>query len=350
MSRPSRREFLSHAAGASIVGLASTLLAQRVTAREGREAAIGAVRRMIPGLLELHGVPGLSLAVIEHSRVLWAEGFGVTALRDGHHVSTTTIFGAASLSKPLFAYVVLKLAEDGAIDLDAPLSSYDESRGAPTLPATATARTVLSHIVTTAQPSDSSFEYSPSAYIRLQAIIEHRLGTTAAVLLNRRLFAPLDMDRTRLGAPWGPAVDVATGHVKEGPQRRTMGLGVASGVYTTAVDYARFLLAIIRASSRWDPFRLSAGSVNNMVTPCVVAGPGVRWALGWAVVPTSDGDAVWHWGDGGGFRNLALFYPRDGKGVVILTNGHNGPAAYRRIAKETIAAPAAVFDWIDAHS
>jgi CubicO group peptidase (beta-lactamase class C family) len=305
---------------------------------------------MIPGLLELHGVPGLSLAIIEQGRVLWAEGFGVTALRGGHRVSTTTVFGAASLSKPLFAYVVLKLAEDRVIDLDAPLSSYQGSRGAPTLPAAATARTVLSHIVTTAQPSDPSFEYSPSAYMRLQAIIEHRLGTTAAVLLNRRLFAPLDMNHTRLGAPRGPGVDLATGHVKEGPQRRTMGLGVASGVYTTAADYARFLLAIMRASSRWDPFRLSAGSVNNMVIPRVVAGPGVLWALGWGVVPTSDGDAVWHWGDGGGFRNLAVFYPRDGKGVVILTNGHSGPRTYRRIATETMAAPVAVFDWIDAHS
>jgi CubicO group peptidase (beta-lactamase class C family) len=218
----SRRAFLF---GAGIVSVLPPAPAP-LDARERPDVGINAMRRRIPSLLELHGVPGLSLAMIEHGRVLWAEGFGSTALRDGHRVSTTTVFGAASLSKPLFAYVVLKLAELGAIDVDD------------------TVRALLSHSSGDERTPAGTFAYSPSGYMRLQGIIERRMGALAPVILNRRLFAPLDLDRTRLGAPWESGADLAAGHVKAGPLRRTMGLGVSSGVYTTAADYARFLLAI----------------------------------------------------------------------------------------------------------
>ncbi len=333
--RDSRSSFLSRRAflfGAGIVSVLPSALPAPLDAGERPDVAINAIRRRIPRLLEVHAVPGLSLAIIEHGRVLWAEGFGITALRDGHRVSTTTVFGAASLSKPLFAYVVLKLAELGAVAVDD------------------TVRALLSHSSGDERTPPGSFAYSPSGYVRLQGIIERRMGALASVMLNRRLFAPLDMDRTRLGAPWEPGVDLATGHVRAGPQRRTMGLGVSSGVYTTAADYARFLLAIVHASSQWDPFRLSAAAVSEMLTPRVMAGPGLGWGLGWGVAPAAGGNAIWHWGDGGGFRSVALFYPHNGSGVVVLTNGHNGPAVYREIAAETVGAPAAVFDWIDAHS
>src|SRR5918998_1968102 len=73
--------------------------------------------RGLPRLLELASVPGLALAVVDGKRV-WRRGFGQAIEESGQPVSEETVFEAASLGKPVFAYAVLKLADAGIIDLD----------------------------------------------------------------------------------------------------------------------------------------------------------------------------------------------------------------------------------------
>ena len=76
----------------------------------------------MPELMRKNNVPGLSLALIRNGRIYWAKGF---AVKDGHApVTNDTTFEAASLSKVVFAYGVLRLADQGKIDLDAPLQRY----------------------------------------------------------------------------------------------------------------------------------------------------------------------------------------------------------------------------------
>ncbi|MDQ3998111.1 MAG: beta-lactamase family protein, partial [Gemmatimonadota bacterium] len=77
----------------------------------------------LPRWMRLASVPGVSLAIIERDRVT-ARGFGVTRAGGTQLVDADTVFEAASLSKPVFAYLVLRLAADGAIDLDRPLAEY----------------------------------------------------------------------------------------------------------------------------------------------------------------------------------------------------------------------------------
>ena len=80
-----------------------------------------ALARDIPRLLRTSGVPGLSMAVVRNGRVIWTGAFGT--VNDSAHtpVDAGTVFEAASLSKPVFAYLVLRLADRGAFDLDRPL-------------------------------------------------------------------------------------------------------------------------------------------------------------------------------------------------------------------------------------
>jgi CubicO group peptidase (beta-lactamase class C family) len=80
-----------------------------------------ALEREIPHLLEVTGIPGLSMAVVQNGRVVWAGAFGTLNDNAKTPLNTGTVFEAASLSKPVFAYLVLRLADRGEFDLDRPL-------------------------------------------------------------------------------------------------------------------------------------------------------------------------------------------------------------------------------------
>ena len=82
------------------------------------------LERELPGLLEQGNIPGLSIAVTLDGAVRWSGAFGVKSLETNEPVDAQTIFEAASLSKPVFAYAVFRLVERGGFDLDTPLAEY----------------------------------------------------------------------------------------------------------------------------------------------------------------------------------------------------------------------------------
>jgi CubicO group peptidase (beta-lactamase class C family) len=121
------------------------LQAQVPSVRPTRDV-ISRLENEVPGLMKQGGVPGMSIALIRDGKTIWLHGFGVKDKRTQEPVRTDTVFEAASLSKPVFTYGVLKLVDQGKLDLDIPLSSYlpkpyvpDERVGK------ITARLVLSH-------------------------------------------------------------------------------------------------------------------------------------------------------------------------------------------------------------
>src|SRR5215472_13521939 len=79
---------------------------------------------LVPRLMREGDVPGVSVAVVRDGSVVWHRAFGVKDAGTGAPVDDNTIFEAASLSKPVFAYAVMKLADAGRLDLDAPLTKY----------------------------------------------------------------------------------------------------------------------------------------------------------------------------------------------------------------------------------
>lgn|GEM_PF-6584480 len=80
--------------------------------------------RNIPELMEKAGVPGLSIAVIRSGKTVWTQSFGVRNEETKKPVVQNTMFNVGSLSKPVFAYGVLKLVDAGKLKLDEPLSPY----------------------------------------------------------------------------------------------------------------------------------------------------------------------------------------------------------------------------------
>src|SRR5688572_2405262 len=88
------------------------------------ETLIADWEKQIPKLMAETKCPGLSMAIILDGKLRWRRGFGVTDAASKKRVDSNTIFEAGSMSKPVFAYLVMKLAEKGTLHLDTPLSKY----------------------------------------------------------------------------------------------------------------------------------------------------------------------------------------------------------------------------------
>src|SRR4051794_23482344 len=68
--------------------------------------------------------PGASIAVVDNSEIAWARGFGIRTAGSADAVTATTPFQAGSVSKPVFALAVMRLVEEGRLDLDADVNRY----------------------------------------------------------------------------------------------------------------------------------------------------------------------------------------------------------------------------------
>lgn len=298
---------------------------------------VAALERTLPALMDSGGVPGLAIARVEDGRVRWARGFGVVDGPGSAAVDEHTVFEAASLSKPVFAYAVLRLAERGVLDLDRPLWEYlpepelaDDPRARRM-----TARMVLSHTtglqnermgdgrLALAFAPGERFRYSGEGYAYLGRVLECVAGTPLEELMRREVFAPLGMTRSSYTWRDGFAANAAIGHGGFGEPRtptRPRAPRPPSSLHTTAHDYARFLAATVRGTGLRPATRAAA------IAPQVDVAEGVGWALGWSVESAESRPLLWHHGDNSnsGFTAFAMADPARGAALVYFANSTTG--------------------------
>jgi len=285
-------------------------------------------------------VPGLAMTFLSKGACLLTETVGLQDAEKGIPVTENTCFEAASLTKPVFAFLVKKLQESGVIDLNMPLAAYNKAApGNDPRLVRATAKHVLSH--STGLPNwgrlplplsfapGQGFSYSGSGYQYLQQTVEKLTGTRLDDLLQREVFDPLQMESACM--IWTPALRHTLARTwdeagrQEPPRttaRHTSGMepNAAYSLYVTVGDYPKFLQGC-----------LSDGTLPDWIAQVKnPAAPGVDWGLGWGM---TDG-AFWHWGDNGGFKSFAAFDPLSGDAFAIHTNGANG----LRVCFDVIAA------------
>jgi CubicO group peptidase (beta-lactamase class C family) len=163
----------------------------------------------LPRLMQALRVPAIGMAVVERGEVVWARNLGVTNAETRAPVADDTLFEDASLSKPVFAYLVLQLADQGVIDMDAPLVRYrrmDYMADHPWVDMV-TARDVLRHstgmpnwrkdpahekLVPAAKPG-TRIDYSGEAIFWLQLVVEKLTGESLDESMQRLLFGPAGM-------------------------------------------------------------------------------------------------------------------------------------------------------------
>lgn len=323
---------------------------------------------LTPALMkELH-VPGVSIALINDGRLVWSRSYGIANVKDATPVTSETLFEACSMTKPVFAYIVMRLVEQGKLDLDRPLVGYFAE---PNVPAQAdrniiTARMVLSH--TTGLPNwrkgeeerggplpvkstpGSRFGYSGEGMFYLQRAVEHITGEPLEVYAQRTLFEPMGL--SHMSFVWTEELDarIASGHSAEGgflQKTRYTHANAAYTLYTSAGDYAGLLVAIMDPTGP-PGTSLSRQSIEAMLghqvaldsrdpveRPGKARGRAVYWGLGWSVNATEDGDIMHHSGaNRSGFRCFSQFNPGRRSGIVIMTNSLNGGELWTRLISQ----------------
>lgn len=287
-------------------------------------------------------------------------------------MTADTVFEAASLSKPVFAYAVLKLMDEGRLNLDKPLSEYlpEPYVAGDDRLKLITARIVLKHMtgfpnwrpagkpLTIRFNPGEKFSYSGEGYVYLQKAVEQITGKPADDLLSELVFVPLGMRASSY--IWRKEYDAqsATGHGLDGNPVLKLKPGkanVAASLHTTALDYARFVVVAMNGLG------LKQGSADQMLslqvkvdeecTNCLTNKPphlseNLGWGLGWGLEKLDEGTYFWHWGDNGVFRCFVMASRQSRSGMVMFTNSIHGLSILDEMVKLTIGGMHPATSWV----
>jgi len=327
-------------------------------------------------------VPGVSIAVVDSGRLVWARGFGVKEAGTTDSVTPTTLFQAASISKPVAATGMLRLVQEGKLSLDAPVNDFLTSWKLPDnrLQGTekVTLRRIASHhagltvhgfpgyavtdsiptvpqILDGAKPANTAavrVDTTPGAIVRYsgggttieQLAMADVTGEPFPALMKRLVLDPFDMRESTFEQPLpaGRAGKAAAGHGPGGQMvagRWHIYPEMApAGLWTTPTDLLKWAVAIAAARAGTSNTVLSRQTATDMLTP-----QNAQFGIGPAVMGKGETESFGHGGANEGYRAQLTYYPSRGKGVAVMTNGDGGAA----LAQEIIFAVAAEYGWAD---
>lgn len=232
----------------------------------------------VPRLMQVTGTKGLAVAVIEDGRVRHTKAWGVRNAK-GDPLSTETVMYGASLTKAVFAYTVMQLAEEGRIDLDASISDY-LAKPLPDYPEEdkysswqdlagderwrqLTPRILLNHGSGFAnfgflEPDKklrfhfdpgARYAYSGDGFILLQFVLERGLGLDVGAEMQRRVFDKFGMRNTSMIWRSDFARNLADGWSAGGkiePHDERSTVRAAGSMDTTIADFAKFAAVFVR--------------------------------------------------------------------------------------------------------
>jgi CubicO group peptidase (beta-lactamase class C family) len=310
-------------------------------------------------MASLH-IPGLSMAVVQDGKVVYAKAYGYANLQGPVAARLDDRFQIGSMSKAFVATATMMLVEEGKIGLDQPVSRYlgavpaswagmtvrhllNHTSGLPEYPDPATVAALNGNTIYSEDQllgfamkmamvgaPGGGWSYSNIAYDVLGILIGKVSGKPYGDLLQQRIFGPLGMSNTRMLAPQQSMAGSAVGYVRSKgvvqAYQTTIGhmaylsLG-ASGVEASVLDMAKWDAAL-----RTEQL-LKKSSLDQMwtVNALVLRQSGtlradVNYGLGWFLTDINDVRMVYHSGSMPAFTSDFIRYLDAGLSVVILTN------------------------------
>lgn len=312
----------------------------------------------IPALMKHYQIPGASLALVRDGEIIWISAYGYADVQGERLLTPDTPMRVQSISKSVTAWGVMKLAEQGKIDLNAPVSQYLKSWNFPESPFQSeqiTVRQLLSHtsglplgdIFTIYNPNDrmpslkekltieavpfqnpgSSFSYSNTGFNLLELMIEEVTGQSFAEYMEQEVLRPLAMDQATF--LWNETLNmtVPVGYNLNGkpvpayvyPEK------ASGGLIATAKDIAAFAIAGMPAYSH-NKDVLDSDAIEELYTP-MSKQIGIydlvfdAYGLGYYIETLPNGNlAVSHGGQGTGIMTHLHAVPETGDAMIILTN------------------------------
>jgi CubicO group peptidase (beta-lactamase class C family) len=351
-----------HPEGMKRTLIAICILFLTSTARADLAAETDAFARRI--MSEMGGPPALSVAVIKDGQVILERAWGVADVEARIPASPQTRFYIASSTKPFTAAAARLLAEEGKLDLDAPLKKTLPRLefAAPLSTERVSLRDFLAHragitsgavnfrFSTAGTMTDDDiyasfklqtdsapvgFRYSNVAYILAGLALEEATGSQWQDVLRARIFEPLGMKSTSTSMSAGP---VAASYLIDGgaphrtPSKADATMHPAGGMVSTAPDLARFVAGQLGGGTIGGKRVFPEHAIRELHSPQVhlsaAWGPLKRkaYGLGWYLADYEGDTVVHHFGGFGGAYAHLSFMPEHGLGVVLLSNGGRDPA------------------------
>jgi len=282
-------------------------------------------------------IPGLSAVIVKDQKVLWARGFGFADLENRVPATPDTLYSIASVTKTFAATLVMKLVEQGKLDLDEPVSRYSSDFKDDSV----RIKHLLSH--TSSGVPGERFEYDGNRYDYLTAVIEKKHGKSFVEVVVETFLDPLKMsgsvpyhgivdDADKWVAPLGkerldryrknlamlaqPYAYYGAGETFHAVYPPKEFIGAAAGLLSTARDLARYDIALDRhvllkkatQERAWTPFLSNSGER-------------LPYGLGWFVTDYHGRKLVWHSGQWGtSFSAMYIKLPERNVSIILLSN------------------------------
>ena len=290
-------------------------------------------------MMNYYAIPGASLGIIVDGKLNYHKVYGVKNALTLEPIGENTIFQAASITKPVFAYTVLKLSDQEIIDLDKPLHQYlaFEEIENDVRYKKMTARHVLSH--QTGLPNwgrklnfepGTDYGYSGEGFEYLMRVVEHITKRSILDILDEHVLVPFEMtENTYFVREQEMYPKVALGHHYNLPANNWIinRVGMARSMYTESKEFANFILAFVEGKGLLEKTYEDLFS-SQVSMPIVETNPVADWqrsfGLGVLIKESPFGKAYSHGGSNRYFQSLFEYYKEGKMGFVIFCNNDMG--------------------------
>lgn len=308
-----------------------------------------------PAWLAEYHVPGATIAYIENGKVSWSLAFGHRA--EEHPATTDTLWNVASLTKPVTAEVIHRLADLEMIDLDQPMSEayvdpdlLEDARHRQLTPRIALVhktgfpnwRSQTGGTLSFIRDPGKKTEYSGEGYSYLGRFAEAVTGKAFPRLGLEYVFSPVGMLDTSYLPPhdkkqrWAHPHDESGQPLTLAPHEDWSG---ADNLITTVGDYAAFVIHVMESADPTEDASNRFVITDNQISDgCPLPKSLCPVAVGfseaaWEIFEYADHRVIQHGGADSGERALAYFDQQSRNGAVILTNGANGGKLIARVVE-----------------
>ena len=330
------------------------------------------IDQTVKKLMDTAGVTGLCIGIINNNQPAYIKAYGYKNKVLNELNDTSTCFYAASLTKVVFAYIVVQLAQEGVIDLDKPLytylpkpipeyDNYKELAGDDRWKLI-TARECLDH--STGFPNwrsndqkmaiyftpGSHYSYSGEGLMLLQMVVEEITHRKLEDMAQERVFKTFHMTRTSF--IWQPRFenDYANGHgieedtIKKDRYKEAYGAG---SMETTIGDYSRFVSALLNKKGLnekyWNEMfspQIAINATTQMFSLNVADTTSANkvielsYGLGIGLFKTPYGRAFFKEGNGLGWMHYMIIVPQQKTALIMMSNSTNATGIFTELTQK----------------
>ncbi|MGI9649740.1 serine hydrolase domain-containing protein [Chryseobacterium sp. RLHN22] len=368
--------------------LISLFFPQKVTQikhLDGKSVSSEVLQKRLQQIVDSANLAGLQVAIVNKNKIVWSSSFGYKDVENQQKLDDNTAMYAASLTKPISAYMFLRLVDKGIFDLDKPIHYYlkkpikeypkwkdlNENIESFNL---ITPRMLLSHsaglpvlrqlydnkVLFLAKPGEKYY-YSNEGINLLGFVVEEYTGKTLQTIAVEEVFVPLKMTATSMIWERKFENNFSNGYFSDGKKygsERRETARAAGSMTTTAIDYSRFIIQLMKRKG------LKENTMNQMLSPQIAVkskrgfGPlkdtftndndeiKLSWGLGVGLFQSSYGPGFFHTGHGDANQNFALGFPDKEIAVVLMSNSENFEHVSKQILETCVGKSNVPLKWL----